>query len=393
MKSQASLPSALFITLFSLFLAQLASAGSATWIGDPTYHQNLWEFASSWTPNTVPNGPSDIATFGVSDETRVNAGGNIGELEVDSVVFSPGASPFTIGPEISAYSQTTFTFSGAGVINNSGITQNFVVTPIDQDANGYPNTTIFANSATAGDNLTQIAVDGTDENEQYGGLLEFIDSSTADSSIISNLGGGFNNGATEFHDSATAGNATITNGAGTLRSGRLTFYDSSSAGNATIMNEAAVGNAFSSATIFSDSSDAANSTIVCNGGNEAQGTLSSIRDPQPSAYLSFSGDSTGGTARVMLFGMSALYLTGHYAPGITLGSLEGDGSVSLAMAFFGGTNLTIGSNNLNTVFSGVISENDAPGSVTKIGTGSVGSRGCECLHWRYDNPSRSARGK
>jgi autotransporter-associated beta strand protein len=48
---------------------------------------------------------------------------------------------------------------------------------------------------------------------------------------------------------------------------------------------------------------------------------------------------------------------------VTIGSIEGE-----ADAFLGANNLTIGSNNLSTTFSGVISDS---GGVTKIGTGTL----------------------
>src|SRR5204862_40037 len=49
---------------------------------------------------------------------------------------------------------------------------------------------------------------------------------------------------------------------------------------------------------------------------------------------------------------------------VTVGSLEGTGKVLL-----GGNNLTVGSNNRDTTFSGVISDTSSGGSLTKVGTG------------------------
>jgi len=77
----------------------------------------------------------------------------------------------------------------------------------------------------------------------------------------------------------------------------------------------------------------------------------------------FSGDSTGDTARVEVFGTGVLFISGHNAPGTTVGSIEGDGLVAL-----GSNNLTVGSNNLSTTFAGVIQDS---GSLTKIGTGKL----------------------
>ena len=62
-----------------------------------------------------------------------------------------------------------------------------------------------------------------------------------------------------------------------------------------------------------------------------------------------------------------LGIAGHNAPGMTIGSLEGNGYVLL-----GANNLTVGSNNLNTTFSGVIA---GSGSLTKIGSGTLVLKG------------------
>ena len=58
-----------------------------------------------------------------------------------------------------------------------------------------------------------------------------------------------------------------------------------------------------------------------------------------------------------------LDISGHNAPGVTVGSIEGSGVV-----FLGVNNLTVGSNSLNTTFSGVIQDG---GSLTKVGQGTL----------------------
>jgi autotransporter-associated beta strand protein len=84
--------------------------------------------------------------------------------------------------------------------------------------------------------------------------------------------------------------------------------------------------------------------------------------------IRFFDDSTGGTARVKVFGNGNLDISYHNAPGVTVGSIEGNGAV-----FLGAFNLIVGSNNLSTTFSGVIQDGGGSGgtggSVTKIGTG------------------------
>jgi hypothetical protein len=51
----------------------------------------------------------------------------------------------------------------------------------------------------------------------------------------------------------------------------------------------------------------------------------------------------------------------HHQSGVTIGSIEGDGDV-----FLGANDLTVGTNNLNTVFSGFIG---GSGSLAKVGSG------------------------
>src|SRR5262249_2932023 len=59
---------AIVLTL-SLGALSFARADSATWNLNPV--DNDWNHPANWTPATVPNGPSDVATFGISNETSV----------------------------------------------------------------------------------------------------------------------------------------------------------------------------------------------------------------------------------------------------------------------------------------------------------------------------------
>ena len=73
--------------------------------------------------------------------------------------------------------------------------------------------------------------------------------------------------------------------------------------------------------------------------------------------------SSGGTASITLNGNAELDITMHNTPGVTIGSLNGAGSVLL-----GANSLTIGSNNQSTTFSGVI---QGTGGVSKTGSGTL----------------------
>ena len=78
---------------------------------------------------------------------------------------------------------------------------------------------------------------------------------------------------------------------------------------------------------------------------------------------SFQKTSTGGTRIITLSGNAILDISTHNAPGVTIGSLSGKGSVLL-----GANILTIGSNNQSITFSGVI---QGTGGLTKTGTGTL----------------------
>src|SRR3954447_16393743 len=134
--------------------------------------------------------------------------------------------------------------------------------------------------------------------------------------------------------------------------GQIIFNNTSTFGHATITN--------GGATIFNDSSTADSATLVAYGGG----------DFYPNGAIFFNGTSSGGTARVKVFrGYPShapngyLDIRGHQE-GVTIGSIEGDGNV-----FLGANDLTVGTNNINTTFSGFISNDGHRGSLAKVGSG------------------------
>ena len=127
----------------------------------------------------------------------------------------------------------TFTISGVGITNNSGITQNFV---------SGPTVINFLNSATAG-SLTHFTNTGD---------ITFGDSATAGNASFTN------NAGLKFGATSTAGNATITNNA------EILFFGNSTAGNATFTNAFGI-------VIFSDEATAGNATFI-NAGGTVSGT-------------------------------------------------------------------------------------------------------------------------
>ncbi len=250
------------------FFAPLrAHAGSATWSLNPA--DNAWNTATNWTPATVPNGASDIATFGVSNTTAVSVSGD--PIQVSSIVFNPGASTFNITAD-PASASAMLTFSGAGITNNSGTTQNLLAAPT---INGRAAFIEFLKSANAGKNIL-LTVSGSAQSGAFTGAhLDFHDSASAGSATIvangalnGNEAGG---GDVSFYTHSTAGKANITlNGAktkpGFAFGGEANFFNSSSAGNATfVVNPGSGANGGAGTVTFTDLATAANSIFTLNG--------------------------------------------------------------------------------------------------------------------------------
>jgi autotransporter-associated beta strand protein len=341
----------LFVTvamwLLLLSIASSSFANSATWKTNPG--SGDWHTASNWMPPTIPNGPADTATFVTSNTTNVFVSAN---TQVSAIVFNSGASPFTI-------TMGFLTVSGLGITNNSGITQSFVTAV---DGSGNRGFTRFVSSATAGSGTIFTNTSNTVPNSEYGGTTAFFNTSTAGNSTFINEGGavaGVLGGLIGFNEGSTAGNGMFVNNGGSVNGAGgsyILFRGRSSAGDAIITNNGgAVSGAEGSFTRFDPRTTAANATLIANGGLGGGGL----------SEIAFFGNSKGGKARVEVFGNGELSIEPHNPPGVTIGSIEGNGAVLL-----GANNLTVGSNNLNTKFSGVIS-GDSGGSLTKIGSGKL----------------------
>jgi len=224
MKSQASFSLVLLITLFSLLLAPVVFAGNATWSLNPV--NSNWNTATNWTPATVPDGPTNTGTFAVSNQTAVSLAL---VFQLGGIVFNPGASAFTINvkPKFSS-----ITLSGAGITNNSGITQNFVT---DLDPARTQGLIVFSNSATAG-SLTLFTNHGGLVSGNGGAATLFTATSSADHGVFVNNGGavsGAAGGFVGFSASATAGNGTFTAEGGAVAGasgGPVSFSDAATAG-------------------------------------------------------------------------------------------------------------------------------------------------------------------
>jgi hypothetical protein len=356
--------------------------------------------ASGFTITTPPTVTFTISGVGITNlsgttqnfVTTVDGAGNFGEID-----FTNSATAGTL---------TNFTNNASAV------------------PGAFGGIVDFTNTSTAGSGT--FTNNGSAVTGAFGGFTEFHDTSTAGNGTFTNNAGAFIGalgGNTEFHDTSTAGSGTFTTNGGAVSgastSGRIVFFETSTAGNGifttngdavpgptpgvtSFINSSTAGNgtfttnggavsgAFGGFTSFGDTSTAGNGTFTTNGGvvigangghlefsnTSTAGNATMIANGGPGTAVDVGGiirffdDSTGGTARVKVFGNGNLDISYHNAPGVTVGSIEGNGAV-----FLGAFNLTVGSNSLTTTFSGVIQDGGGNGgtggSLTKIGTGTL----------------------
>ena len=144
------------ITIASLTAAavllslQATRAGSATWKSNPS--SSDWNTTANWTPATVPNGPSNTATFNTSIKTAISLPGPT-FTQLDGVIYNSGASAFTTTLSVG----TDLSLEGLGITNNSGNTQTFVV---EADLTGGYAEMNFSNGAAAGSSTSISTVGG-----------------------------------------------------------------------------------------------------------------------------------------------------------------------------------------------------------------------------------------
>lgn len=389
-------------TAFSVVVcATPAAAQLQTWNGIG----NDFSDPANWTPGPVP-GAGDTALFNaVTPNTSLVTGLDIDVHRIDIVTGAPSYT-IDIGAFIMDIGRTSVG-GGSGIFVTSAAPQ-FLV------SNG---------GEIKFNNFSTISGDLTITNNGFGGVIRFLDNSSAGSAKINN-----DAASLIFQDNATAGNSLITN------SNLMFFNDNARAGTATINNVAGVidFNGFSSAqsaTInndfivrFNADSTAGNAVIVNNGFAQLQfrdqssagnATISSTNgfiefgsfggfDTATAANatfnlngsgLFFQGDTTaanatiiatngsvvaftdtanGGNARFIIDATSDLDFSFSAGPGglgvVTAGSIEGAGIITLGGA---NTLFVVGSNNLSTEFSGVICECGGPAGLTKVGTGTL----------------------
>jgi uncharacterized protein with beta-barrel porin domain len=322
-------------------------------------------FNNSSSAGTAQINPTEMLGGAVNfNNTSTAANSNI-QLFEQTLTFS---NTSTAGGAI--ISMPDPRFPGAIVFQNSSTAGNATITVIGSTGTGegtlqFLNTSTAANATIA--NNSGLGAGGTTEFGTLGGT----DTSNAGSAMITNN----SNGTTDFFASTSASSATITNNSG----GNTNFQDQSTAANAIIINNNGGTTNFGIPIVGTDTSTAGNASITNdNGGTTKFNALTTAGNALITTLsggsVIFGDKSTGGNAQFITNGTGFVDFSGTSGPAgthqISAGSIAGSGNY-----FLGSNALTVGSNNLSTTVSGVISDGGTSGgtgaSLIKIGTGTL----------------------
>jgi fibronectin-binding autotransporter adhesin len=253
--------------------------------------------------------PTGTATFGPAFETLVLVNS---AQTLDTFQFTADASAYTVSMT------AALTFNGGGILNNSSNLQEIYTSN---------QTLTFNNSATTSGN-TFIAV-------QASGSAFFNDSSSPTFTTF-DIGGS----VTFSGDSRSiVNNSTVASG------GILTFTDNSSV----------INNLFE---VYSGGQ------VLMTGNATTSGSNFVIND---GASLLFADNASGGNSYFSVYDTGSIDVSGMLT-GISMGTINGSGNL-----FLGGTQLTVGSRDESTTFSGIIQDGGLSGgtggSLVKVGTG------------------------
>lgn len=116
MNSPTELPRTLLLILAVLggiVVSGNLRAGSATWSTNPI--SGDWYTAENWNPNTVPNGPNDVATLGASSITTLTFPASSTTV-LDSIILQSEADFYTV-----VVKESSLTFVGRGIPGLTGL--------------------------------------------------------------------------------------------------------------------------------------------------------------------------------------------------------------------------------------------------------------------------------
>ncbi|MDR6873880.1 outer membrane autotransporter protein [Bosea sp. BE125] len=384
----------------SLLCVGPARAQDATWLFSPG--SASFNTGANWTPATVPTG---TAFFGATIDSAIIVGA---ATTLGGFTFNAGASGYTI----TIVPGGSLTFTGVGIVNNSGQAQTLV----------NQNSLIFTNNSTAG---TAAIVTNIGATTNFSGSTGPLGDNRLSAGSIAGTGS-YNLGANELTvggdgTSTTVsgtisgvGGSLVKTGAGTLM---LTSLDNSYDGGTTInqgwisiSHDAQLGNTFAGGLTFDGgglvitANVASARTVTFNAGGgtiDSNGnvltltgdlvgsgglTKTGLGDLVLSGNNNYSGATSVIQGRLIANSGTAFSANSDYSvatgatievtdvPGLTagIGSLSGAGQVVIG----DGATLSIGSNAVATVFSGNISGKgslsmDGPGMLTLTGTSSI----------------------
>ena len=194
--------------LFTFAFILDVNATSSNWGMNPA--NGDWNNPGNWMPHTVPNGPSDAARFGTSNQTEIFLSAPV---TVSEIIFETDDSSYNV----TCSAGTSLTFTGFGIRRNAEHTrppQTFTVAPAES-AGGNPGALIFTGeSAATGVSIinnggtapglaggttifqnssfprgaTLIANGGT--NGGAGGLIQFLDHAIGEAAPVEVYGNG-----------------------------------------------------------------------------------------------------------------------------------------------------------------------------------------------------------
>ncbi len=328
-----------------LFTVHFASAGSATWnLNPPT---NMWTNPANWTPATVPNGPTDVATLGPSNTAQISLAAPTSTpltLTLDSLVFSSNSVFYTLDLS-KGLSSTQLVFVGGGITN---------LTNLQQSINLSGGAGIVFSNAAAADVL-YFTLSGSTAGDPTTSSITFQDNAVAGSLNIDVLGSASgapgNAGAdASFLDNSDAGFTAVIAYGGEV---------AGAAGGTVLFDGTSNLNLGATAAFGGTASGALGATVIFQGhasaGNGFVGAGEGTAGGAP-GYLFFKDDSEGGTAFCFPSG-GVLDISEHNPPGVTVGVFVGSGTV-----YLGSNNLTTGAPDVGTSgFDGTISDGGAGG--------------------------------
>jgi hypothetical protein len=160
------------VIILNLILVFHAYAGSATWNLNPATGD--WNTATNWTPATIPNATTDIATFGASNITSLSTSANV---DLAGLVFTAGAPSYTI--TVGTDDSESLTFWAEGVRNDSGVQQTFTGSfSFNGDSSAGDNVSYDQGSISFNDNASA----GSASFDESG--IDFFDNASADQGFL-----------------------------------------------------------------------------------------------------------------------------------------------------------------------------------------------------------------